>query len=349
MNEIEYRAVIKFFFFKKKTPTEIKSELDLVYKDASPSFTTVKYWVSEFKRGRISIMDEARSGRPKTVVTDETVSKVHDLVMSDRRLKLREIADAVGVSYGRVHHILHEVLDMRKLSAQWVPRLLTSDQKRLRVVTSTSCLERYVKNSKDFLRRFITGDKTWVHHYTTETKRQSMQWTKREEPAPKKAKTVRSAGKIMATVFWDSAGIILIDYLEDRKTINDEYYCTLLDRLDVAIKEKRPRLKRQKVLFHHGNARVHTCAPVMAKLSDLRYELVDHPPYSPDLAPCDFFLFPKLKVHLGGEKFSTDDEVKVAVEAFFEEQDKSFFCKGMQGLEKRWKKCIELEGDYVEK
>ena len=207
--------------------------------------------------------------------------------MSDRRLKLREIAEAVGVSYGRVHHILHEVLDMPKLTARWVPRLLTSDQKRLRAVTSTSSLERYLKNLKDFIRRFITGDETWVHYYTPETKRQSMQWTKRGEPAPKKAKTVRSAGKVMAIVFWDSAGIILVDYLVDRKTINGEYYCGILDRLDATIKEKRPGMKKKNVLFHHDNAPVHTCARVMAKLYDLRYELIGHPPYSPDLAPCD--------------------------------------------------------------
>ena len=158
-----------------------------------------------------------------------------------------------------------------------------------------------------------------------------MQWTKREEPTPKKAKTVRSAGKDMATVFWDSAGIILVDYLEDRKTINGEYYCGILDRFDAAINEKRPGMKKKMVLFHHDNEPVHTCIRVMAKLHDLRHELIGHPPYSPDLAPCDFLLFPKLKDHLrvgggGGGGFSTNDEVKVAVEALFDEQDKSFFC-----------------------
>jgi len=72
------------------------------------------------------------------------------------------------------------------------------------------------RNQKEFLRRFVTVDETWIHWCTPETKEQSKQWTSPGEPAPKKAKTVPSAGKVMATVFLDSEGVIYIDYIEGK-------------------------------------------------------------------------------------------------------------------------------------
>jgi len=96
-----------------------------------------------------------------------------------------------------VGHILHEILGMRKLSARWVPSLLTPDNKRNRETTSEQCLTLLKRNPKEFLRRFVTVDETWIHWYTPETKEQSKQRTSPGEPAPKKAKTVPSAGKMM--------------------------------------------------------------------------------------------------------------------------------------------------------
>jgi hypothetical protein len=82
-----------------------------------------------------------------------------------------------------------------------------------------------------------------------ESKQQSKMWTKRGEPAPKMAKTVLSAGKVMASVFWDAKGILLIDYLQKGKTINGEYYANLLNHLKTAIAEKCPGMNKKNVLF----------------------------------------------------------------------------------------------------
>jgi len=120
----------------------------------------------------------------------------------------------------------------------------------------------FKRNPKEFLRRFVTVDETWIHHYTPETKEQSKQWTKSSESAPKKAKTVPSAGKIIATVFWDSRGIIFTNYLEKGR-ITGQYYADLLDRFDAELKKKRP-FSEKKVLFHHDNAPAHSSAIAMA-------------------------------------------------------------------------------------
>jgi len=180
-------------FLQRKSRCEIKERLDAVYGDSSPSMATVKNRFNEFQRNRTSVFDEPLPGAPKTATTEDNVTKINNVVLADRRLKIREIAEKVGISKDRVGHILHEILGMRKLLGRWVPRWLTPDNKRNRGTTSEQCLTLFKRNSMEFLRRFVTVDETWIHWCAPETKEQSKQWTSPGEPAPKKAKTVPSA------------------------------------------------------------------------------------------------------------------------------------------------------------
>ncbi|KYQ46149.1 Histone-lysine N-methyltransferase SETMAR [Trachymyrmex zeteki] len=168
MEKEQYRSVIRFLFLDGKTCEEIKTKLDAFYGNPSPSMTTVRYWFNEFKRDRSSIFDEERLGCPADVVTEEIVEKVHDMILADRRTKVREAAEAIGVSYGTAFNILHDNL---------------------------------------------------------------------------------------------------------------------------------------------GMAPAHSSAVATAKLVELRYDLLPHPPYSSDLASCDFFLFPNLKKWFGGKRFTSNEEV----------------------------------------
>ena len=136
----------------------------------------------------------------------------------------------------------------------------------------------------------MTVNKAWIHWYTPETKDQSKQWTSPGEHAPKKAKTVLSTGKVMATVFWDSQGVIYINYLEKGKMVTGLYYAELLGQFDAELQKKWPHLAKKKVLFHHDYAPAHTVAKLV--------ELLPQPMYSPDLLACNFFLFPNLKKSL---------------------------------------------------
>jgi histone-lysine N-methyltransferase SETMAR len=200
------------------------------------------------KRGRTSPEADPREGRPKIATTPGIIEQVHDMVLDDRRMKVREIAETTGISKERVGYILHEELDMKKLCARWVPRLLTADKKRTCMKISEQCLERFNKNKTDFVCRFIAMDEIWIHRYTPESKRQSKQWTEDGCAAPKKTRSVPSAGKVMASVFWDAENILFIDYLEKDKTITGEYYSNLLIRLDEKIREKRPGLQKKNLI-----------------------------------------------------------------------------------------------------
>jgi len=87
----------------------------------------------------------------------------------------------------------------------------------------------------------------------------------------------------------------------------------------------------------------------MGKLRDLHYELLEHPPYSPDLASSDFSLFPKLKIFLDGQRFSSNQEAIAAVEGYFANRTKNHYRDGIMALEHCWNKCINVKGDYVKK
>ena len=161
--------------------------------------------------------------------------------------------------------------------------------------------------SLSLLDRIITGDETWVHHFEPDSKRQSMEWKHPQLPCKKKLKTQPSAGKLMLTVFWDSQGPVLEHYQERGTTTNSPRYSEMLtDRLKPAIRSKRRGLLLKSVVLLHDNARPHTAAHTTETLGKLKFEVMAHPSYSPDLAPSDYHMFAPFKeafkgpsIHLG--------------------------------------------------
>ena len=124
-SKVEYRAISRYLYLKGKTGKEIHGD---VYGSSAPSYAQVKFWVGEFKRGRTSLEDEARSGRPLDATNEEMCKTVRDLVYSDRRIQVEEIAHALGISHGSVSTILYDRLGMRQLTACWVPKSLSDEQ-----------------------------------------------------------------------------------------------------------------------------------------------------------------------------------------------------------------------------
>ena len=213
----------------------------------------------------------------------------------------------------------------------------------------SALLKRFRSKEDDFLSRLVTVDETWIHYYEPENKAQSRQSVGPGSPRPKKFKMQPSAGKVMATVFWDAQGVIMLDFLAKKSTITDAYYANLLDLLRIVIREKRGGKLSKGILLQQDNARVYTCKIVMDAVERNGYKLIPHPAYSPDLAPSDYFLFPNLKKDIHGRHFWSNEEVMAAFEEWVRDKDPGFFSSGLIALEHRWSKCIILEGNYIEK
>jgi histone-lysine N-methyltransferase SETMAR len=130
-SEIEQRTNIKCCFKLGKTATGTHEMLVKVYGDAAVSRKTVYKWYERFRGGAESTEDEQRSGRPSTSTTDENVSKINEMILANRRLTIREISNALNISFDSVQLVLTKNLYMRRVSAKFVPRRLSQEQEEL--------------------------------------------------------------------------------------------------------------------------------------------------------------------------------------------------------------------------
>jgi len=115
--------------------------------------------------------------------------------------------------------------------------------------------------------------------------------------------------KVMATIFWDCKGVLLVDYLPQKTTVTRPHYGEVLTNLRHAVKEKRRGILTRGPLLLHGDAPAHMSRVAQAIVNDVGFEQLSHPPYSPELTPSDFYLFRHLKQHLRGTRFFDDDEL----------------------------------------
>ena len=235
----------------------------------------------QVKRGDFSTCDAPRPARLKTVTTPEMIDQIQKLILEDHRISAKSIAEQLGISRERVGSNIHEDLDMRKLSAKWIPKCLNVDQKRQRCKSSEQLLKFFRCDPNDFLSRLVTMDETRLYHYDPETKQQSMEWRHSGSPPPpkKKIQVQKSAGKFSPRFFGiktTSSSLIIFQRAKlSTRSINHLCWC---------LEEKTPR-----------NAPAHWTLATQKKLAYLGFKFLDHPPYSPDLAPSDNHLFPGLK------------------------------------------------------
>ena len=158
-----------------------------------------------------------------------------------------------------------------------------------------------ISDDENVLKKVITGDESWVYGYDPETKQQSSQWNCPDEPRPKKARQSRSHVKSMLIFFFDCEGVVHYEFSPRSQTINREYYVEVLKRLRHAVRRKRPRFwSSGDWLLHHDNAPAHSPNLVQQFLVKHKIVQLRQPPYSPDIAPCDFWMLPKLKMALKG-------------------------------------------------
>jgi len=194
----------------------------------------------------------------------------------------------------------------------------------------------------------ITGDESWVFEYDLVKKRADMVWLAPDEPRVKKASRSKSQIKCIATVFFDKCGLIMLDWMPAGSTITGQAYIQTMRKLWNRICKKRPELWQANLwILHHDNAPAHRCFAVSQFLAANRTMVLEHPAYSPDLAPCDFFLFDKIKDAMRGTHFGSVEELKAEASRLLKVIPASDWKKCFESWKNRMRRCIAAEGGLL--
>ena len=165
----------------------------------------------------------------------------------------------------------------------------------------------------------------------------------------KKARQVKCNLKSVIITFFDIKGFVHKEFVPTGQSVNSGFYCEVLRRLRENVRRRRPQLwRKQTWLLHHNNAPSHTSVFTHQFLAKKKIAVMPHPPYSADLAPCDFFLFPKLKLKLKGRPFDTIEEIQAESQRVLDTLTEKEFLKEFQKWRRRCDRRLHAGGNYFE-
>uniref|UniRef100_A0A8B9ZUC3 Transposase n=1 Tax=Anas zonorhyncha TaxID=75864 RepID=A0A8B9ZUC3_9AVES len=308
---LEQRYAIKFCVKLGKTGKETHDMIKEAYGDAAMGRSCVCEWHKLFREGRERVEDDDRSGHPSTSKTNENV--------------IRMIADDLSIPQTQVFEMVKENLATRKVCAKLVPRVLSEEQKANQKAICQDLLH-HVNEEPDFLDNVVTGDETWVFEYNPESKRKSKQ-------------------KSMLICFFDRHGVIHKEFVPPGQTVNAVFYVEVLTRLQKRNARVRPAIVNNWRL-HHDNAPSHTAFCVVEYLAQHKVATLPQPPYSPDLAPPGFFLFPRIKSMLKGKHHASVEALQEAMTRKLSSIPVQAFLEAYENWKTRWQQCVDAEGCY---
>ena len=330
----QIRICLLYDFKSGLTAANSQRKLCAAFSEDLVSERAAQKHFQRFRSGDFGIEDKPRSGRPSAFDDD----MLRELVESNPHKTSRELAEEMDVSHTTVITHLHSIGKVSKLD-RWVPHELSDAQRQRRVEAAVSLLS-YSRRT-DWLNTIIIGDEKWCM-YTNVRRRRS--WTDAASPPATTAKAEMHQRKVMLSVWWDSKGIVYWELLPQNVTVTSQVYCTQLDRLATSFAQKRPNVSH--VRFLHDNARPHTARGTREKLLELGWEILVHPPYSPDLAPSDDHLFRSLSNDMAGKTFEDDEQLKLYLTNFFDTKPAKFYYDGIHLLPHKWRACVDSDGNY---
>jgi len=296
------------------------------------SIRSVRRWFSVFKNGNFELDDLPRSGRPSEVNNDD----LKRLIEEEPRSNTRCLAERFRCSHMTISSYLKDLGKVWKYG-NLIPHQLSKFQLQQRVDT---CIELLTlgRNYK-WIHNLINDDEKWVHYVNYTYKRQWLGPRQRGEETQKKGIDVK---KIMLSVWWNTRGVIYWELLPNDATMTSDLYCQQLDRV-----AEKLQGKQNKIYYLHDNARPHVSKFTRQKLLELRWTVLPHPPYSPDLAPTDYHLFRSLANNLRDKKFDKKEDLKIYLEKFFNQKSQGFYKRGICSLPERWKQVVDTNGSYI--
>ena len=271
-------------------------------------YATVCKWVHRFNDGRESIENDPRMGWPVSVLTEKNVATVKTLIEEHACYTVQEIEELNGIHSSRLNvlNILRKRLGLRKICTRWVPHLLSDEQKQSRVRLASQDIEKYDKCDPRRFEEIVTGDETWIYHFQPDSKAKNKAWVSSEGDRPVIVCRCKTSNHMLYAIFFDSKGPVL-QIPVPKVVLSLESFTEKVFLLNLLISIRNADCAPVSAAsnYFHDNALAHKSATAQEYLKESWLDVLDHPPYSPDLFPCDFWLFPRLKEMLAGHCFES--------------------------------------------
>lgn len=298
-------------------------------------------WFSKFRSGDFNLFDSSRSGRPSILNNEILTAEVE----TNPRLTIGELSSTLEQAWSTVREHLQKIGKTNKAGV-WVPQNLSKDEKANRFKICTSLLQRH--NKESFFDRLITGAEKWFFYGDLPHKKKKKRTIESIKFEQNTVQSISQMKKSLLCVWWNMYGIVHLEILEPEQTMNAGLYCEQLDRLNQSLFEKYPEIVYRKgVILQHDNIEPHRSQQVIEKIHQLGWELLEHPPDSPDITPSDYHLFRSILQHLNKSKYETLVDIKNAIENYFAQKPLDFYRTGIEGLLIRWKMVLNKKGDYI--
>lgn len=296
---------------------------------------TVYNWYQRFESGDFCVEDKTHTGRPAELDNDA----LRSLVEANPKVTVRELAAHFDKSISTIDSHLRALGKVSKLD-MWIPHELSPVQRDQRAECCSQLLS--YRRTHAWLDSIITGDEKWVVYVNTTRKRQ---WLDKGTTPGGTPKPDLHERKVMLSIWWDVKGVVYYELLPHNTTITADIYCNQLQQLATQLATKRPQ--HGQVRFLHDNARPHTARITREKLLQLGWEILPHPPYSPDLAPSDYHLFRSLQDFLRDKRYDSEEDIKTDLDGFFSSKPEEFYRKGIYDLPTRWQQVMASNGEYI--
>ena len=266
------------------------------------------------------------------------------MVEQAARLPVKDIASVTGISEGSVQTILKKRLNLRKVCARWVPHLLTEEQKTQSLKCARELLKTYKVCNSRVISNLLTGDETLVHMFEPQRRADNKQWKRKDKKRPCIAKRTINSKKMLYAIFFTSSGPVVQVPCPSGHTVTGRFYKnSVLKKVKEFYNKKRPSKGWSGVHLLHDNSSSHKCEVVKSFLASEKVKVLNHSPYSPNLSPCDFFLFPRLKKMLSGNKYTSRSSLGSAIYQCLQQIPRLFICFSRLG-KKVTKMCFSIGG-----
>ena len=199
------------------------------------------------------------------------------------------------------------------------------------------------------MEEIVTGHETWIYHFQPNSKAKNKVWVSSEGDRPVIARRCKTSNGMLYAIFFDLKGPVPQIPVPKGSSVTGKFYReSVLTQLVDFYQKRRLRTGVRGIKLLHDNASAHKSATVQEYLKESGLDVLDHPPYSPDLSPCDFWLFPRLKEMLAGHRFESCCGIGSAVYQCLQHIPIEDYWAVSRKWVDRCKMCMEADVAYFE-